>query len=286
MRERPRVQPVLSVPLLPILSLVHNARSGASVTNETNAGAACQRISVLPVIDLLGGQVVRGVGGRRAEYRPIESRLCAGSEPGVIAAALAREFGFGECYVADLDAIAGAEPNWLAYEAISRAGPRLWVDAGASANELAGIDTIARVIVGLESLADWDRFDALLAEIGAERFVFSLDLKGGEVFSDSPIWRDLSPLAIGREAIRRGAKSLIVLDLAGVGASGGLLTLDLCQALRASAPQAEIISGGGVRDAADLRALARAGCDRALVASALHDGRLLNGELQAMSYNS
>jgi phosphoribosylformimino-5-aminoimidazole carboxamide ribotide isomerase len=35
-----------------------------------------------------------------------------------------------------------------------------------------------------------------------------------------------------------------------------------------------IVAGGGVRGVPDLEALANAGCDAALVASALHDGRL------------
>ena len=32
-------------------------------------------MEVIPVIDLLGGQVVRGVAGRRDEYRPIVSQI-------------------------------------------------------------------------------------------------------------------------------------------------------------------------------------------------------------------
>jgi phosphoribosylformimino-5-aminoimidazole carboxamide ribotide isomerase len=35
-----------------------------------------------------------------------------------------------------------------------------------------------------------------------------------------------------------------------------------------------VLAGGGVRDLDDLRQLAEFGCDGALVASALHDGRL------------
>jgi len=40
-----------------------------------------------------------------------------------------------------------------------------------------------------------------------------------------------------------------------------------------------LIAGGGVRGLADLTALARAGCNAALVASALHDGKLLPEDL-------
>jgi len=50
----------------------------------------------------------------------------------------------------------------------------------------------------------------------------------------------------------------------------GVPTLDLCRTLRKRCPQLEITSGGGVRSRDDLDRLAAAGCNRALVASALH----------------
>ncbi len=67
---------------------------------------------------------------------------------------------------------------------------------------------------------------------------------------------------------------MIVLDLTRVGLGQGAGSESLCRHLRALASDVEIISGGGVRSLADLRSLAAAGCDAALVASALHDGRL------------
>ena len=39
------------------------------------------RMRIIPVLDVLGGCVVRGVGGRRDEYRPIVSKLCNSREP-------------------------------------------------------------------------------------------------------------------------------------------------------------------------------------------------------------
>ena len=114
---------------------------------------------VLPVVDLVGGQVVRGIAGRREEYRPIVSRLCADAQPASVARALVEQFGFAQAYVADLDAIAGHEPDWKTYEAIADCGLRLWVDAGLTGIERARTfvqpraeRVVARVIVGLESL--------------------------------------------------------------------------------------------------------------------------------------
>jgi hypothetical protein len=42
---------------------------------------------ILPVLDLMNGVVVRGVGGRRSEYRPVASRLAVSADPADVAAA-------------------------------------------------------------------------------------------------------------------------------------------------------------------------------------------------------
>ncbi len=242
---------------------------------------------VLPVMDLLGGQVVRGIAGRREQYLPIVSRLCADSRPASVARALAERLGFAEAYVADLDAIAGGDPDWASYEAIADCGLRLWVDAGLTGIERAepflqpgAQRTVARVIVGLESLARREALTELLALVGRERLVFSLDLKQGQPIIVAPEWRNKWPLEIACDVIDLGVRSMIVLDLARVGVGTGAGTESLAQSLRAMRPTVELIGGGGVRGVNDLRSLAAAGYDVALVASALHDGRIdRNGEL-------
>src|SRR5262245_28895238 len=118
-------------------------------------------MQIIPVIDLLGGKVVRGIGGRRSEYRPIESKLVSSSDPAEVAAAFVEHFGSTTCYVADLDAIQREHWQMGAWEAVSRAGLRLWLDAGfghgiplanvRGACRERGID--ADFIVGLESLS-------------------------------------------------------------------------------------------------------------------------------------
>ena len=87
-------------------------------------------MQIIPVIDLLGGQVVRGIGGRRSEYGPIESQLARGSDPGTIAAAVVEQFGATTCYVADLDAIERAKFDVTSWQHIAQAGLKLWLDAG------------------------------------------------------------------------------------------------------------------------------------------------------------
>src|SRR5215471_6879371 len=84
----------------------------------------------LPVIDLSGGIVVRGVAGRRSEYRPLVSRLTHSTDPLAVATAIREHHGWTVFYLADLDAIGGREPAFGDYRRLHAAGFRLWVDAG------------------------------------------------------------------------------------------------------------------------------------------------------------
>lgn len=235
-------------------------------------------MKILPVVDLQGGVVVHGIGGRRAEYRPITSALSGDPSPASVAAAFHDKLGCDDCYVADLDAIAGAPPNMAAYDAIVDAGLQPWIDAGigdaAQAAEVARWferrTPHGRIVVGLESLESISSLAAITDSVDAARVVFSLDLRAGKPLTARTSLASLSPFDLAAAAIEAGIGSLIVLDLASVGMAGGVPTLDLCRALRARYPQLELSSGGGVRSREDLRALEAAGCDRALVASALH----------------
>jgi phosphoribosylformimino-5-aminoimidazole carboxamide ribotide isomerase len=225
---------------------------------------------VIPVIDLMGGVVVRGVGGRRAEYRPVESRLTTSCEPGDVAAALVAAAGAAELYVADLDAIAGAEPAWEAYRAIRAAGVPLWIDAGVQ--DADGAAYLARagvevVVVGLETLRSMEELGAIVRGIGPERVVFSLDLKSGR-----PLHGAGDAVAIAAAAVGQGVRRVIVLDLARVGERGGVGTEAVCAELVRVFPKIEFAAGGGMRDKDDLRRLEAIGVRAALVATALHEG--------------
>lgn len=240
---------------------------------------------VLPVIDLKDGLVVRGVGGRRDEYRPIESRIAADARFETVAAAFAG-LGFRQAYVADLDAIEKGtgvfSGDMRSRELLAGIPLALLVDAGvrdvAAARSLAatrvGGQPLAGIVAGLESLDSPETLAAMLREVGPERLVFSLDMKQGVPLTTAPAWQGLAPLEIATLALRLGVTRFILLDLARVGLGAGVGTEPLCRQLRCLAPGVEIIAGGGVRSAADLESLEQAGCDAALVASALHDGRL------------
>src|SRR5207245_2910600 len=96
----------------------------------------------------------------------------------------------------------------------------------------------------------------------------SIDLQGGQSLAADPHWRDQPPEQIAAEALALGVHTLIVLDLAYVGENRGPGVRSLCSAIRRLDTTVELVSGGGVRGVDDLAALAAAGCDAALVASA------------------
>ena len=144
---------------------------------------------------------------------------------------------------------------------------------------------LTSVIMGLESVPDAEMLSQLYHHFGPERAVFSLDLKQGIPLSESASWQRLEAEQIARQAVEIGFQQLIVLDLAAVGMDQGTPVEALCKRLSHAYPSVQWISGGGIRGPSDLKRLAEHGCSLALVASALHDGRLTSEHLsEAMSF--
>jgi phosphoribosylformimino-5-aminoimidazole carboxamide ribotide isomerase len=75
---------------------------------------------------------------------------------------------------------------------------------------------------------------------------------------------------------------LLVLDLGRVGTGGGM-DLQLLAALRERLPLRRLLAGGGVDGPADLERLRQTGCDGALVATALHRGKVGPADFRAMA---
>jgi phosphoribosylformimino-5-aminoimidazole carboxamide ribotide isomerase len=236
---------------------------------------------VFPVIDLMHGQVVHGIAGRRRGYQPIRSSLSAATNPLAIAEAFRDHFGLNFLYLADLDAISGAAPALATYIALQKAGFHLLVDAGlrtpTDAQPLLDAG-VAGVVAGLETLAGPHMLTALVASVGPERLVFSLDLKERRPLG-AAAWPARDAIAIANHAIGLGVRRLLVLDLARVGRGGGTGTEDICRQLKKAWPDVEVLAGGGVSGSEDLRRLRLCGVDGVLVASALHDGRLRREDL-------
>ena len=212
--------------------------------------------------------------GQRAGYTPLRSPLVAGCEPVAVAGALCAACRTRSLYAADLDALAGASPNEEMLARLSSiADP--WVDAGATTAERAAAlqrAGVARNVVGTESIGP-DELAGLTAADPGPPLVLSVDLRAGRLISPDPELAGRGPTAAAPLARTLDVRELLVIDLARVGSGLGP-PLDAVAELADALPGVAIYAGGGVRDDADLRALESAGAAGALVATALHEGRL------------
>jgi phosphoribosylformimino-5-aminoimidazole carboxamide ribotide isomerase len=228
-------------------------------------------MEIVPVIDLMQGQVVRAVRGERKAYRPVVSALCDGSNPIDVARALCRHCDSTRLYVADLDALMGGAPQLNALRALTNALPELelWLDAGfTDATSARGLlerigASAARIVpvFGSESLHSAAAL-AGLSQMEGE-FMLSLDRRDGRRLDAAGCW----------EAPQHWPARVIVMTLERVGAHSGP-DLDTLREVRARSAATRLIGAGGVRDVDDLRQAEAAGADAWLVASALHDGKL------------
>jgi phosphoribosylformimino-5-aminoimidazole carboxamide ribotide isomerase len=243
-------------------------------------------MSIIPVLDLMIGQVVLAQGGNRDAYLPVHSRLTTSSRPLEVAQAIFNQTGCDWLYLADIDSFAGAAPNWNVYRELLDRGFGLWLDADWLTNDRY-LDITnqlnperLKVIISSETISSREQFSVFpkLIESGLTP-IFSLDKKGDAVVSQSD-WLTsataLSPYELVQLAYQQGVRDLIVLDLAEVGTSNGFQaggsSALLIESIKQELQDIRIASGGGVRNPGDVRQWIDAGCDHVLVASAIHAG--------------
>jgi len=228
-------------------------------------------LHLIPVIDLLDGQVVHAREGRRAEYAPIRSGLCKGAEPETIMAALLDLHPFRTFYFADLDAIQRQGSNRKIIGRLHARFPAtsIWADTGiahaAALTDWVGAN-LGRSVIGSESLADGQ----FMARAKRHPVVLSLDFVGEtfkgpvELLQDPGLW----------------PADVLAMNLTRVGSDAGP-DLKLISMLASKQPASRVYAAGGVRCVEDLQKVKAAGAAGALLATALHDGRIGTAELSA-----
>jgi uncharacterized protein related to proFAR isomerase len=178
-------------------------------------------------------------------------------------------------YVADLDAITRYKETDESTLTALAAVADIWVDAGATYVDRAAVLAragAARNVIGTESIRP-----GLLTnrEFSAPTpsLMLSVDLRDGTLVSRDPELAGREPAAAAPLATALEVQELLVIDLARVGSGSGP-PLGAVAELAEALPDIAIYAGGGVRGDEDLRALESAGATGALVATALHEGRL------------
>lgn len=225
--------------------------------------------NLIPVIDLKGGMVVHAREGRREEYLPVRSRLSPGAEPSNIVNSLLALHPFQTLYIADLDAIQRRGDNMESIRAIHRNFPELelWADTGIG-DEIAlahWLDAgLGCPVIGSESLLDADFLSMVRERCQAPSLVLSLDYQGDD-FKGPPLLLEYPE--------RYWPQRVLAMNLHRVGSDKGP-DLALIVELAGRVPGCQVFAAGGVRSIEDLQQVKAAGAAGALLATALHDGRI------------
>ncbi len=219
---------------------------------------------------------MRARRGERHAYRPIESSLCAGSDPIAVVRALFELYPFNKLYIADLNAIQGRSSHLREVEELRKILPahvEIWIDAALAdhASCRPWLELGLQCVLGSESQSDAAQACALMHRLGAEHAVLSLDFAGSELRGP--------PDLLQRPA--EWPKRIIAMTLAKVGSDAGP-DFALLQQLIGLAPNRQIYAAGGVRNRADLEVLKQLGAAGVLLASALHDRKLSSADLAAL----
>jgi phosphoribosylformimino-5-aminoimidazole carboxamide ribotide isomerase len=232
------------------------------------------KLHLIPVIDVLRGNVVHAREGRRAEYAPIQSSLCEGSEPHTVLAALLQLHPFRTVYFADLDAIQRQGSNREIFARLRQGFPAVefWLDSGIAdeaALQRSVSERIGPTVIGSESLKQAD-FMLMARDICQDDLILSLDFKD-ETF--------MGPQSLLDHPQRYWPQYVLAMNLQRVGSCKGpdfALIVELAQRV----PGCRVYAAGGVRSIEDLDRVAGAGAGGALIASALHDGRIGAAQLK------
>jgi HisA/HisF family protein len=242
-------------------------------------------LKVIPVVDILNGIVVHAVRGKRTEYQPLQSVLSKSVEPLEVAKAF-RSLGFTDLYIADLDAIVDCSTNFQSLKKIfDETGIKLWVDAGVTSIERAKklLDSgVSKLIIGTETLQKKSFVSEAATLFGRKKVVISLDLKGEKILVKLGFDGCNSPMCLLKDFKQMGISQVIVLDLSRVGSGEGI-NIDFLKRVIAEV-NIDVYVGGGVRDINDLLELRNMGVKGALVATALHSGRISVDGLKHMNF--
>lgn len=225
-----------------------------------------RKFEVIPAIDVLGGRAVRLAGGQR------DAVTLEGGDPVELARRFASE-GAGRLHLVDLEGAFSGVPSFDLVERVAAAGG-LPLQVGGGYRTLEAVATALeagadRVMVGTAALTPG------FLERAVERFagalVVAVDVRDDRVVVEG--WTEASELTPGELAHRCAALGVARLLVTSAARDGSLRGPDLALVEEVCVAAIPVLAAGGIAALDDLRALARAGCEGAVVGSALLAGR-------------
>ncbi len=239
-------------------------------------------MEIIPAIDLRGGHVVRLAQGdyeRQTRYPVDPVELAAHYFSG----------GARWLHIVDLDgARAGGLQNLAVINAMAKSGLRVQVGGGVRSRSdvdalfAAGVE---RVVIGSLAVREPEKVEKWINVFGADKLCLALDTRliDGEWTLSSAGWLAHEPARLDDLAPRyavAGALHLLCTDIDRDGMLAGP-NFDLYRHLRTLVPSMRVQASGGVRNRADLDALAETGVAAAILGRSLLEGRIALGEALA-----
>ena len=222
---------------------------------------------IIFVLDILDGKAVHAIRGERTKYQPIKgSQICDSSNPLDIISELNPK----EVYIADLDRLQDLGDNFSLIKEISEM-TRTMVDIGInSRDDVEKCAEIAdNIILGTET-ASLELLENAVKKFPG-RINVSIDMKNGKVLTkDGRL--DVEPEELIEKLTDYDIKDIIILELTRVGTSAGIDAAFLKEI--AGLSKHDVLVGGGIKDMDDIEALKKIGIGGALVATAVHNGKI------------
>lgn len=240
--------------------------------------------TILPAVDLQGGQCVRLRQGRA------DDATVYGSDPAAQAREWARQ-GATWLHVVDLDGAFQGHPAHLDVIGAMVKAAGIPVECGGGLRSDTDIDAllargVKRAILGTRALEHMDELAALAAKYG-DRLAVGIDAREG--FVQVKGWTETSrttAVDLAKRAATAGVKTIIYTDTATDGMLRGPNFSGNAQLCDAVGPACQVIASGGITTADDiarLRALGKVNLAGAIVGKALYEGRTNMAELLAVA---
>lgn len=159
------------------------------------------------------------------------------------------------------------------------------LDAGVSAVEdaIAWMNTgVRKVVIGAETLQAITAIDQIPLKLDGNRLIFSLDLRAGKILSQCRELAAMSPIEALDRLQSAGWQEIIILDLIRVGSGTGI-DRALVEEARHQFPGLNLLVGGGIACAEQLKDLCRTGVAGVLLATALHSGDISARDISAIN---
>lgn len=228
-------------------------------------------MQLYPAIDLLGGRCVRL---RQGDYGAV---TVFDDDP--VAVARRWQAAGARClHVVDLDGAREGHPAQLDVVRVIARETNLPVQLGGGLRTIEDVASafdagVARVILGTAAVRDEATLAACLAQWG-ERVAVSIDARGDAVTVAGWLESVAETLTdVAARMVRLGVRTLILTDVERDGTLAGSPGPRLLR-LRAHLPQVALIAAGGIASLDDLRRLARARIDGAILGRALYTGAI------------